>query len=89
MEILMGYKALVQGGAPIELPPAGSYGDYCIRQHEFLSGLTPDSEPVREWTQFAENNRGSLPDFPCRWAITVCSAAPRSSPSSCWTSSRR
>ncbi|MBF9326395.1 condensation domain-containing protein [Mycobacteroides chelonae] len=64
MEILMGYKALVQGGAPIELPPAGSYGDYCIRQHEFLSGLTPDSEPVREWTQFAENNRGSLPDFP-------------------------
>lgn len=64
MEILMGYNALVQGGAPIDLPPAGSYGDYCIRQHEFLSNLTSDSLPVRDWVQFAENNRGSLPDFP-------------------------
>lgn len=63
-EFLVGYNTLIQGGAPISLPPAGSYEDFCNQQHQFLSGLTADSPPIREWTEFAENNCGSLPDFP-------------------------
>ena len=34
-EIHMMYAALVGGGAPIRLPEAGSYHDYCVRQHEY------------------------------------------------------
>ncbi len=32
MEIQTMYAALVDGGAPIRMPEAGSYEDYCVRQ---------------------------------------------------------
>jgi hypothetical protein len=64
MEFHMMYAALVGGSAPIALPPAGSYDDFCVKQRRFTSALTLESPQVRAWTQFAENNNGSFPDFP-------------------------
>lgn len=64
IEIHMMYAALANGAAPIPLPPAGSYDDYCVRQHEFLSSLTLESPEVQEWVRFAERNDGTMPHFP-------------------------
>ncbi|OKH84358.1 acyltransferase [Mycobacterium sp. SWH-M3] len=64
VEIHMMYAALVGGGAPLQLPEAGSYHDYCVRQREYTSGLTLDSPEVRAWIEFAEHNSGTLPRFP-------------------------
>ena len=63
-EFHMMYNALVGGGAPISLPDAGSYDDYCVRQRQSASALTLESPQVRTWVEFAENNNGSLPEFP-------------------------
>jgi len=63
MEIHMMYTALVAGGAPLRLPTAGSYDDYCVRQHRELSALTLESPQVRAWVEFFENNNGTLPEF--------------------------
>jgi hypothetical protein len=60
----MNYEVLAGGGAPIRLPEAGSYNDYCVRQHEFTAGLTLDSPDVRTWLDFLANNGGTLPTFP-------------------------
>lgn len=64
MELHATYSALVAGAAPAPLPPAGSYDDYCVRQRQHTSALSLDSPPVRKWIEFAENNNGTLPDFP-------------------------
>jgi hypothetical protein len=64
LEIHMMYTALASGAAPIPLPDAGSYNDYCVRQNELLSAMTMDSPEVREWIRFAERNDGTLPHFP-------------------------
>ena len=58
------YEALVGGAAPIQLPEAGSYDDYCVRQQQFISDLTLESPEARAWIEFAKNNGGSLPHFP-------------------------
>lgn len=58
------YAALVAGRAPIPWADAGSYDDYCVRQHRYASALTLDSPLVRAWIEFAENNNGTLPSFP-------------------------
>jgi 2-O-sulfo trehalose long-chain-acyltransferase len=63
-EIQMMYAALVGGDAPVELPEAGRYGDYCVRQREEMAALTADSPAVRAWIEFAANNGGTLPYFP-------------------------
>jgi mycolipenoyl-CoA---2-(long-chain-fatty acyl)-trehalose mycolipenoyltransferase / long-chain-acyl-CoA---trehalose acyltransferase len=63
VEIHMMYAALVAGGAPIRLPEAGSYDDYCVKQDAYLSALTADSPEVRTWVDFAKNNNGTLPHF--------------------------
>lgn len=63
-EIHMMYAALVGGGAPIRLPEAGSYHDYCVRQHQYVSDLTLDSPEIRAWIEFLENNGGTLPECP-------------------------
>ena len=60
----MMYSALLEGEPPVSLPPAGSYDDFCMRQRQFMSGLTLDSPEVRKWVEFAEDNGGTLPDFP-------------------------
>lgn len=64
VELHMMYGALINGGAPIPLPEAGSYDDYCVRQREFTSALTADSPQVRKWMTFAQRNNGSMPQFP-------------------------
>ncbi|MGO8939098.1 MAG: condensation domain-containing protein [Mycobacterium sp.] len=64
VEIHMMYEALIGGAAPIQLPDAGSYDDYCIWQRQFTSDLTLESPEVRAWIEFAKNNGGSLPRFP-------------------------
>ncbi len=63
-EIYLMYSALVQGAAPVQLPQAGSYEEYCIQQREFTAALTADSPAVRGWLDFAAKNEGTLPDFP-------------------------
>jgi hypothetical protein len=64
LEVYMMYHALVGGAPPIPLPPASSYDDYCVRQWQHTSALSGDSPAVRKWVEFAENNDGTLPDFP-------------------------
>ena len=64
IELNMNYEALVEGGAPIRLPDAGSYNDYCLRQREYTSGLTLDTPEVADWVEFLHSNGGSLPKFP-------------------------
>jgi hypothetical protein len=64
VEIHMMYVALVNGAAPIPLPEAGSYDDYCLRQRRFTDELTVDSPQVRRWLTFANQNNRSLPRFP-------------------------
>jgi mycolipenoyl-CoA---2-(long-chain-fatty acyl)-trehalose mycolipenoyltransferase / long-chain-acyl-CoA---trehalose acyltransferase len=64
VEILMNYNALLEGKAPVTLPPAASYDDFCMRESECVSSMTLDSPEVRKWIEFAEANGGSLPDFP-------------------------
>lgn len=64
VEIHMMYAAVAGGGAPIKLPEAGSYDDYCVRQRQFTSALTPDSPQVQKWITFAQGNNGTLPQFP-------------------------
>lgn len=64
MELYLMYNALVAGGAPLEMPPAGNYSDFCLRQHQFTAALTPASPEITAWRSFAESNDGSLPGFP-------------------------
>ncbi|BBY47843.1 acyltransferase [Mycolicibacterium arabiense] len=64
VEIHMMYAALAAGSAPIPLPAAGSYDDYCVRQRDYLAALTAETPAVREWVEFAQRNDGTLPHFP-------------------------
>ncbi|WP_237571383.1 condensation domain-containing protein [Mycolicibacterium lacusdiani] len=64
VEIHMMYAALAAGSAPIPLPAAGSYDDYCVRQRDYLAALTAETPAVREWVEFAAHNDGTLPHFP-------------------------
>jgi hypothetical protein len=63
-EFQMMYATLVTGEAPLQLPEAGSYDDYCVRHWEYTSTLTLDSPQIRAWIEFAENNNGTFPEFP-------------------------
>jgi hypothetical protein len=64
LELYLMYTSLLAGGAPPALPAAGSYADYCARQHEYTSALTLDSPQVRAWVDFFEQNDGTLPECP-------------------------
>ncbi|TGD90465.1 acyltransferase [Mycolicibacterium sp. CH28] len=64
VEMHMNYEALAGGGAPIRLPEAGSYHDYCVRQHEYTSQLSLESPDVSGWLEFLESNGGTMPTFP-------------------------
>ncbi|TXI49033.1 condensation domain-containing protein [Mycolicibacter arupensis] len=64
MELYFMYNALVAGGAPLELPAAGNYSEFCIRQHQFTSALTLESPEIAAWRSFAESNGNTLPGFP-------------------------
>ena len=75
VEIHMMYAALANGAAPLALPQAGSYDEYCVRQHEFLSSLTMETPEVAEWVRFARCNDGTMPHFPFPlgdppWSVT-------------------
>jgi mycolipenoyl-CoA---2-(long-chain-fatty acyl)-trehalose mycolipenoyltransferase / long-chain-acyl-CoA---trehalose acyltransferase len=63
-EIVMNYRALVRGAALVQSPPPASHDDFCVREKQQVSTLTLDSPEVRTWIEFAENNGGTLPDFP-------------------------
>ena len=63
VEIHQMYETLVGGGAPLQLPAPDGYEAYCVRQHDYLAGLTADSPQVRRWIDFADTNEGTLPDF--------------------------
>ena len=63
-EIVMNYRALVRGAALLQLSPPASHDDFCIREKQHLATLTVDSPQVRKWIEFAEDNGGTLPDFP-------------------------
>jgi mycolipenoyl-CoA---2-(long-chain-fatty acyl)-trehalose mycolipenoyltransferase / long-chain-acyl-CoA---trehalose acyltransferase len=63
-EIQAQYAALAGGGAPITFPKAGSYLDYCNRQHQYLSSLTAESPEVKAWIEYFESNAGTLPECP-------------------------
>lgn len=64
MELYFMYNTLVAGGAPLELPPAGNYSEFCVRQRQFTSALNPESPEIQAWRTFAEHNDNSLPGFP-------------------------
>ncbi|AQA05616.1 acyltransferase [Mycobacterium sp. MS1601] len=64
VEIHMMYLALVDGAAPLQLPPAGSYADFCHRQAAYTASLTLESPEVRGWVEFFQRNGGTLPVFP-------------------------
>ena len=63
LEILLNYNALLEGKAPVALPPAASYDEFCMQESQCVSGMTLDSPEVRKWIEFAEANSGTLPDF--------------------------
>lgn len=63
-EILMMYRTLMSGAPPISLPPTASHDEYCVRERRGMSAMTLDSPQVRKWIEFAENNGGTLPEFP-------------------------
>ncbi|MGV0742671.1 condensation domain-containing protein [Mycolicibacterium sp. XJ870] len=58
------YSALISGAPPLQLPDAGSYDEYCLRQREVTSSLTLDTPEVQTWMSFAEKNNGTFPVFP-------------------------
>jgi hypothetical protein len=64
VEMHMNYLALAEGGAPMRLPEAGRYLDFCVRQREYTSALSLDSPEVVEWIEFLKCNSGTLPKFP-------------------------
>ncbi|WP_246398598.1 condensation domain-containing protein [Mycobacterium vicinigordonae] len=64
VELVMNYNALVEGRAPMAMPPAASYDDFCIRESETIASMTLESPEVRTWIEVAEANGGTLPDFP-------------------------
>jgi hypothetical protein len=64
VELLMNYSALLQGKAPVTLPPAAGYDEFCLRESQYVSSMTLESPEVRKWIEFAEANGGTLPEFP-------------------------
>lgn len=58
------YSALSGGGHALQLPEAGSFDDFCIRERAYTSTLTEDSPGVQAWIDFAENNGNGFPEFP-------------------------
>ncbi|ORW56681.1 acyltransferase [Mycobacterium parmense] len=64
VEFYLMYNALLAGGAPISLPPPGSYENYAVRQHQLTSALDLNSPQIRSWVDFFESNDGTLPELP-------------------------
>ncbi|HTX97530.1 MAG TPA: condensation domain-containing protein [Mycobacterium sp.] len=61
------YQELRQAAArqqPSTLPPAGSYHDYTVRQHEQVGSLTLSSPGIKGWIEFARDIEGVWPRFP-------------------------
>lgn len=58
------YSALSSSGQALQLPDAGSFDDFCVREREYTDTLTLDSPGVQAWIEFAENNGDGFPGFP-------------------------
>lgn len=78
-EIQASYDALLDGGAPIALPEAGSYDAYSLRQHRYTSSLTLESPQIGAWIEFFEKNAGALPPFALPLGDNTGSATTRTS----------
>ena len=63
-EVIMNYRALVRGASLAALPPPASHDDFCLREKRHLAALSVESPDVRRWIDFADQNGGTLPDFP-------------------------
>ncbi len=46
-----------------QLPPAGSYCEYSVRQREELAALTQSSPQITDWINFAYDTDGDWPSF--------------------------
>ncbi len=63
-EIHAAYRALIDTGTPLRLPPPLSYLDYCTSQRERTTALTLADGDVAEWLSFFHCNGGRMPAFP-------------------------
>ena len=53
-----------RGGAPADLPPVGSYPDYCVEERALADTFEILSPAVQYWLEFAIKGGGALPRFP-------------------------
>jgi len=60
------YSALIGGGKPLELPDAGSFDDFCVREPRVHVDVNRGIRPgVRRVDRLrGKNNSGSFPEFP-------------------------
>jgi mycolipenoyl-CoA---2-(long-chain-fatty acyl)-trehalose mycolipenoyltransferase / long-chain-acyl-CoA---trehalose acyltransferase len=58
------YTSLTMTGEVLELPDAGSFDDFCVRERAHSDTLTLEHKGVQAWLDFAENNSGGFPEFP-------------------------
>ena len=61
---MMNCRAWCQGAAPPVAATRAATTTSASGSSEYTSALTLESPEVRAWIEFAENNGGSLPDFP-------------------------
>ena len=63
-EIHAGYRALLDGDAPLRLSPPGQYLDYCTDQRDRAAAMTLTDPAVAEWIAYLHSNHGRMPPFP-------------------------
>ena len=61
------YAALSGGGEPLELPDAGSFDDFCVRERESTSTLTVDSPGVKRGSTSPKTTAAASRNFRFRW----------------------
>ncbi|MCM2576970.1 condensation domain-containing protein [Streptomyces meridianus] len=72
------YEAAAAGRGP-ELPPVGSYVDFCHRERESAGTVGDDHETVAGWRGFLNACGGRLPSFPLDLGVLHGEELPRQS----------
>lgn len=62
-EIRSAYRAVLDGEAPLQLGPPGSYLDYCSSQRQRAEEMTLADPEVKQWIAFLHRNGGRMPSF--------------------------
>ncbi|AMC53117.1 acyltransferase PapA [Mycobacterium tuberculosis variant bovis BCG] len=75
MEFQSMYTALIMGEPPIGLSEAGSYVDFCVRQHEYTSALTVDSRRCARGSTSPKSITELSRNFRCPSEIRLYAAA--------------